>query len=133
MEGRMFDVMVDSKIINVRDSAKAGNLDSMVCLGAYLRQGWHTRQNPDLAMRIFDHVLTQKDKIAFPDTLWNALAQKAYIHHDRREEEVVDQLFTELVKSITSHPAETWDFGKLEEAINWLSERHEIKTADAEQ
>lgn len=129
----MFNIVVDSKITDVRDNAKAGNLDSMVCLGAYIRQGWHTRQNPELALTILDHVLTQKDKIPFPETLWNALTQKAYIHHDRGEEEVVDQLFIELVKNIISHPAEIWDFGKLEEAINWLSARHEIKNAEIEQ
>lgn len=127
----MFNVIVDSKIAETRERAQQGNIDSMVLLATYLRKGWHTRQDHELAMKIFEHVLADREKIPFPETRWNALAQKAYIHFARGEEDVVDVLFIDLIRDMVTHPVEQWEFDKLEEVIGWLRERIEIKKSEA--
>lgn len=127
----MFDVIVDSKIMGVRENAQKGNVDSMVLLATYIRRGWHTRQNPDMALKILDHVLADRDAIPFPETLWNALAQKAYIHFDRGEYETVDTLFTDLIRDMVKHPVERWEYDKMEEIMRWFSGDMKASGADA--
>ena len=123
----MFDVIVDSEILGVRDRAKAGNLDSMVLLGTYIQKGMHTRKDKNLAMQIFDYVLTQRDRIPFPETLWNVLNQKAYLHHARGEEAIIDELYTEVVQHMVALPPEQWDHERMMGALRWLKERKALK------
>lgn len=112
----MFDVVVDAQILGVRERAKCGNFDSMVALGGYIQQGKYTRRNENLALEIFDHVLTRKTEIPFPETVWDAICWKSHLVGNAARKE----LFIELIRHMVNFPPEEWDFEQLVGAIYWL-------------
>lgn len=118
----MFDIIVDSEVIDVRERAKTGNFDSMTLLGTYIQKGMYTRKNPDLALSIFNYVIANKEKIPFKETYWNALCQKMYIHWGREEDEIIDKLALEMIRHMVQFDPKEWDYGRIESSIKWLKE-----------
>lgn len=119
----MFEVIVDSAIVGVRERAKKGNFDSMVWLGTYIQKGTCTRKDLDLALSIFNYVIANKDKIPFKETYWNALNQKMRIHWERGEDEIIEKLALELVRDMAQFPPEQWDYPKMIGYVQWLENR----------
>lgn len=119
----MFDVIVDAKITDMRESAKMGNFDSMVWLAIYINHGFRTPKNPDLALSIFNYVIANKEKIPFKESYWEALCQKTQIHRERDEEEIIDQLALELIRHMAQFDPKEWEYGRMESAVRWLKER----------
>lgn len=122
---RLFNVITDAAIADIRERAKNGNFDSMVLMGTYIQKGMYTPKNPDLALQIFDYVINHKTAIPFPDTYCKALCQKSHLHALRDENEQVDETALELVRYIVQLPPHEWDHEKLESATEWLRDRCE--------
>ena len=119
----MFDVIVGSNLLDVREAAKAGDLPSIAKLANYLHIGLHTRKDENRAMEIYEYVLSQKDRIACTETIWRTLNAKTHIHVARGEVELAEQTYIDLVQEITRHPPELWDCERLRNAAEWLLER----------
>lgn len=129
----MFDVIVDGKVTEVRDEAKAGNYHSMVLLGTYIHRGEHTRKNLDLALRIYDYVISQRANHHFPSTILKALNQKGYVHSLRGENEDAAAMYKQWIQEVVSRPLEEWDCEHLISIIEWLWLYQQDNAADAEQ
>jgi hypothetical protein len=139
----LFNVMVDSEVMDVREGAKAGDFHSMVLLGTYIQRGWHTRQNMDWALRIYDHVISQIGAIVadighheqhhFANKLRIALNQKGYVHASRGEYDQAEEAYLAFVREETKQPLEEWDHENLIAIMEWLWARQEDKNAEVEQ
>ena len=119
----MFDVIVDSEIMQVREDARNGNFDSMCLLATYIQKGKHTCKNPDLALAIFNYLIARKEDIPFKETYWNALCQKSHIIAMKAEENaeaIISEISLEMIRHMAQFPPEEWDFGRMSSAIEWL-------------
>jgi hypothetical protein len=124
----MFNVIVDSEILGVRERAKMGNFDSMVALGTYIQKGISTRKNPCLALSIFDYVIARKNEISLSSTYWNALNQKMRIHWERGEDEIIEKLALEMVRHMAQFDPKEWDYQKMIGYIQWLENKQHNET-----
>jgi len=121
----MFDVIVDSEIMQVREDARNGNFDSMCLLATYIQKGMHTRKDPDLALAIFNYLIARKEDIPFKETYWNALCQKSHIiaiKGEENAEQIVSDIALEIVRHMAQFPLEEWDFGRMSSALEWLQD-----------
>lgn len=119
----MFDVIVDSEIMQIREDASNGNFDSMCLLASYIQKGMHTRKDPDLALSIFNYLIARKEDIPFKETYWNALCQKAHIIALKAEENaeaIISEISLEMIRHMTQFPPEEWNFGRMSSAVEWL-------------
>lgn len=117
----MFDVIVDSKILGVRERAKAGNFDSMIALAGFIQRGKHTPRNEELALKIIDHVLAHRKEVPLPETIWNAICWKVHLVDDAGR----DELYTDLIQDMASHDPGLWDHEQMIWALQWLHNRKE--------
>ncbi|MCG8328571.1 MAG: hypothetical protein MI974_12840 [Chitinophagales bacterium] len=119
----MLDVIVDAEIADVRERAVNGNLDSITYLATCIQKGFYTPKNTDRALALFNYVIARKEEIVHKETYWNALCQKTYIHGERGENEVIDQLALELIRDIVKYDPCEWDYGRLRSSVRWLEDR----------
>lgn len=119
----MFDVMVDSKILGVRERANAGNFDSMIALAGFIQRGKYTPRNEKLALKIIDHVLARRKEVPLPETIWNAICWKVHLVDDAAR----DDLYTDLIRDMASHAPQLWDYEQMMGALHWLQYRKEQK------
>lgn len=128
MDDKIFDVIVDTKIARVRENAKAGNSDSMIALAGFILQGKYSRRDDERALKIIDRVLARREKVPFPDTIWNALGWKTYLVDDDTKE----NLMIELIRDMTQHRVEEWNFSQILNCVHWLNERQADRHSDSE-
>lgn len=128
MDDGLFDVVVDNKIADVRERARAGNSDSIVALAGFILQGKYSKRDEKRALKMIDRVLDRREKIPFPDTIWNALGWKTYLVDDDTKE----KLMIDLIRDMTSHPVEVWNFKQIINCAYWLKGQQEIKETESD-
>lgn len=119
----MFDVIVDTPLVLVREEAMSGHLGAMLCMGAYIQEGYGTAKDLNRALDILNYLHARRDDFGIREMYWNVLTRKMNIHHERGNLEQVDAAALEIVRDMALYSTKEWNHSMMLGATQWLHDR----------